>query len=159
MPHSTSSTTSPATRQTNRRLRAAAVRLARATTPARCYCLVIGLFLLVRGGATLASGAGFGLPGDGWRASLQLVLGTLLLAGATRRATARNAVIVVGLIYAAQTLAGIRMHDILGIIPVDGRDRIIHPAIAILALIAVAATRRGRIDHQTQPPAQIASRP
>jgi hypothetical protein len=117
-------------------------RIAQATTPARCFCLAIGLFLLIRGASTLTAGAGFGLPGDGWRAALQLALATLLLAAIARRETARTAVIVVGLVYAAQTLLGIHMHDVLGIIPVDSRDRIVHPAIAILALVAVFGTRR-----------------
>jgi Domain of unknown function (DUF4383) len=151
MPHSTSSTTSPAIRRTKRQLAATASRLAQATTPARCYCLGIGLFLLIRGGSTVIGGAGYGLPGDGWRATVQLVLATLLLAATTRRATARQAVIVVGLIYAAQTLLGIHMHDLLGIIPLDSRDHIVHPAIAILALIAAVTTRRSRIDLQPQP--------
>jgi Domain of unknown function (DUF4383) len=148
MSHSTSTTT-PSIRRTKRQLRVTASRLARAITPARCYCIGIGLFLLIRGGSTLASGAGYGLPGDGWRAIFQLVLGTVLFVATTGRATARNAVIAVGLIYAAQTVLGIHMHDLLGIIPVDGRDHIVHPAIAILALMAVVTTRRGRTDAQT----------
>jgi hypothetical protein len=152
MAHSTISTTSPAIRQVKRRLLESAPRLRRATTPARCYCFGIGLFLLIRGGSTLTAGAGYGLPGDGWRAILQLVLATLLLAAAVRGGTARNAVILVGLIYAAQTLLGIHMHDVLGIIPVDGRDHIVHPVIAILALIAAITTRSGRTDLQTRPP-------
>jgi hypothetical protein len=118
-------------------------------TPARFYCLAIGLFLLIRGGSTLTGGAGYGLPGDGWRAILQLMLAALLLAAIARRATARNAVIAVGLIYAAQTLLGIHMHDLLGIIPLDSNDRIVHPALAILALVAVVTTRRDRTDEQT----------
>lgn len=119
-----------------------------ATTPARFYCLAIGLFLLIRGGSTLTGGAGYGLPGDGWRAILQLMLAALLLAAIARRATERNAVIAVGLIYAAQTLLGIHMHDLVGIIPLDSNDRIVHPALAILALMAVVTTRRGRTaDH------------
>jgi hypothetical protein len=34
------------------------------------------------------------------------------------------------------------MHDIVGIIPLDSRDRIVRPAIAILGLIAAGATQR-----------------
>jgi Domain of unknown function (DUF4383) len=151
IPHSTSAT-SPSIRGIKRQLRVTAFRLAQATTPARCYCVGIGLFLLIRGGSTLASGAGFGLPGDGWRAMFQLVLGAVLLVATARHTTARNAVIAVGLVYAAQTLLGIHMRDLLGIIPVDSRDHIVHPAIAILALMAAVTTRRGRIDLQTQPP-------
>jgi Domain of unknown function (DUF4383) len=147
MPDSTSSTTSPAIDQAKRRLFATATCLAQATTPARCYCVGIGLFLLVRGGSTLTGGAGYGLPGDGWRAILQLVLATVMLAATARRATARTAVIVVGLIYAVQTVLGIHMHALLGVIPLDSRDRIVHPAIAILAVIAVVTTRRTSQVH------------
>jgi hypothetical protein len=120
-------------------------RIAQATTPARCFCLAIGLFLLIRGATTLTAGAGFGLPGDGWRAILQVALAALLLAAIARRETARQAVIVVGLVYAAQTVLAINMHDVLGIIPVDSRDHVVHPAIAILALVAVLSTHR---SHQ-----------
>ena len=65
------------------------------------------------------------------------------LTAITRRTAARNAVIIVGLIYAAETLLGLRMHDIFGIIPVDSRDHIVHPALAIFALTAAATTGRG----------------
>jgi hypothetical protein len=113
---------------------------------------VVGLFLLIRATSTLIGGATYALPGDGWRAILQLALATVLIAATTVRRPARTAAIFVGLIYAAQTLLGLRMHDILGIIPVDSRDRIVHPTIAILALVAAAATRRGGIDLRPQPP-------
>jgi hypothetical protein len=152
MPQPTSSNTSaasPAIRQAKRPFLAATSRLARAMTPARCYCLAIGLFLLIRGAGTVTGGAGYGLPGDGWRAILQLVLATVLLAATARRTSARTAVIVVGLIYAVQTVLAIDMHDVLGVIPVDGRDHIVHPALAVLALVAVLTTRRGSPDPQT----------
>jgi hypothetical protein len=144
--------TSPALRHVKRRLLARASRLTQAATPARCYCLGIGVFLLIRGSTRLTGGAAFGLPGNGWRATLQLVLATLLLAATTGRATARNAVILVGLIYVAQTLLAVHMHDVLGIIPVDSRDHIVHPAIAVLALAAVLTTRPSRTDLQAQRP-------
>ena len=152
MPEPANSTTSPAFHEVKRQLLATGSRLAQMSTPARCYCLVVGLFLLTRATSTMIGGAGYGLPGDGWRAILQLALGTLLIAAATSRATARTAAIVVGLIYTAQTLLGLHMHDILGVIPVDSRDRIVHPTIAVLGLMAAAATRRGGINLQPQPP-------
>ena len=135
-------TTSAAVRLPCRPLGAALARLARAITPARCYCAAIGSFLLIRAVSTLLAGAGYGFPGDGWRAILQLVLGTLLLAAISGRAAARRAVLAVGVIYAGQTVLGLHGHDILGTIPVDMRDRVVHPALAILALVAVAATAR-----------------
>jgi hypothetical protein len=115
----------------------------RTLTPTRCYCALIGAFLLIRGGLTLAGGAGFGLPGDGWRGILQVVLGVLLLAAIPAGTAARNAVLAVGVIYAGQTLLGLHGHDILGAIPVDMRDRVVHPLLAMLALAALAATARG----------------
>jgi hypothetical protein len=133
MPQPPSSTTSPAIHEIKRKPLATASRLLPATTPAQCYCLAVGLFLLIRAGSTLIGGATYALPGDGWRAILQLALATLLIAATTVRTTARNAVIFVGLIYAAQTL-------------------LVHPTIAILALVAAAATRRGGIDLRPQPP-------
>jgi hypothetical protein len=113
---------------------------------------VVGLFSDPSHQRTLIGGATYALPGDGWRAILQLALATLLIAATTVRTTARTAAIFVGLIYAAQTLLGLRMHDILGIIPLDSRDRVVHPTIAILALVAAAATRRGGRDLRSQPP-------
>jgi hypothetical protein len=41
------SNATPAMRQAKRHFVATASRLARAATPARCYCLGIGLFLLI----------------------------------------------------------------------------------------------------------------
>lgn len=124
-------------------LAAGCPRLARAATPTRCYCVAIGLFLLIRAVTTVTTGASYGVPGDGWRATLQLAIAAVLLAAISRRTAARNAVVAVGVIYAIQTLLGLHRHNVLGIIPVDARDHIVHPALAILALIAVAAERRG----------------
>jgi hypothetical protein len=126
-------------------------RLAQATTATRCYCLGIGLFLLIRGTSTITTGASYRLPGDGWRAILQLTLAALLLAAISSRTRARNAVIAVGVIYAGQTLLGLHRHNILGIIPVDTRDHIVHPALAILALIALAAKPLTQNFHHEHP--------
>jgi len=68
------------------------------------------------------------------------------------RAPRERAAIAVGLLYAAQTVLGLHMHDILGIIPVDSRDRIVHPAISILGLIAAGATQRDGNARRSQRP-------
>jgi hypothetical protein len=81
---------------------------------------------------------------------VQLVIAMLLLAAISNRGAARNAVIAVGVIYASETLLGRHMHSLLGIIPVDKRDHIVHPALAIFALIAVASELRGRARRPLQ---------
>ena len=108
----------------------------RSRTLAQCYCLLVGVFLLVRGASTLVAGASFALPGDGWRAAFQLLAAALLLLCSPSRAAAYRTVIAVGATYAVLSVAGIANgHDVLGILPVDTRDNIVHPALAILALI------------------------
>jgi hypothetical protein len=114
---------------------------------ARSYCVLIGGFLFVRASTTLLAGASFGLPGDGWRSLLQLVAAAILAVGAARRSVTLPAVSAIGVLYALQTALGLLGGDaILGAIPVDMRDRVVHPAIALLALavIATVSARRSR---------------
>jgi Domain of unknown function (DUF4383) len=103
-------------------------------------------FLLIRGGSTLIGGASFAAPGDGWRAALQLAIAAFLLASGGSRVAAYRAVITVAVIYAVVTVLGIASgHDVLGVIPVDGRDKIVHPLIAMLALaVSIFEARRLR---------------
>lgn len=74
---------------------------------------------------------------------MQLVAVAILAVGAARPQRALGAVAAVGVLYALQTVLGLLGGDtILGLIPVDMRDRIVHPTIAILALAIVFAGRR-----------------
>jgi hypothetical protein len=110
---------------------------------ARWYCILIGAFLLIRALTTLIGGGSFDAPGDGWRSLLQLVAVAILAVGAVRPQRALAAVAAVGILYALQTFLGIIGGDaILGLVPVDMRDRIVHPTIALLALAIVFAGRR-----------------
>jgi hypothetical protein len=114
-----------------------------AVVAARWYCVLIGGFLLVRASTTLATGASFAAPGDGWRSLLQLVAVAILAVGAARPQRALGAVAAVGVLYALQTVLGLIGGDtILGLIPVDMRDRVVHPTIALLALAIVFAGRQ-----------------
>jgi hypothetical protein len=110
----------------------------------RWYCVVVGLFLAVRAGSTLAAGAKFGLPGDGWRAVWQLLLVAVLTIGVAWPRVAWRAVAVVGAVYAAATaLEAFHGADLFGVVPVDMRDRIVHPLLAIAATLSlVLAWRR-----------------
>ena len=108
-------------------------------TPAQSYAILVGAFLTLRGASTLLAGASFARPGDGWRAVYQLTVAAVLLLSARRRSSARAAVLAVGAFYALVTLLGILGgHDILGVVPVDARDKVVHPLLA-LAGLAIAA--------------------
>jgi hypothetical protein len=117
----------------------AAAKSAKTWGPARWYCLLTGAFLLVRAVSTLAGGASFDRPGDGWRSIFQLAAFAVLCAGlATGRATWAAA--TVGVVYAVATaLELLNGHEILASIPVDMRDRWVHPLLAVIALACVVA--------------------
>jgi asparagine N-glycosylation enzyme membrane subunit Stt3 len=107
------------------------------------YCAAIGAFLAVRAATTLAGGASFGAPGDGWRSVFQLIAVAILAVGLARGGAARASVGVVGAIYATATV--LELFDgsaLLGAIPVDMRDRVVHPLLAAVAVACVAAARR-----------------
>jgi hypothetical protein len=108
----------------------------------RWYCVVVGIFLAVRAVSTLAAGAKFDLPGDGWRAMWQLVLVSVLVIGVAWPGAAWQAVAAVGVVYAVATgLEAFHHADLFGVVPVDMRDRIVHP-LAILAAASLLLARR-----------------
>jgi hypothetical protein len=109
----------------------------------RWYCVVVGVFLTVRAVTTLAAGAAFGLPGDGWRAVWQLGLVALLLTGAAWPRATLPAVAAVGVVYALATgVEAFHGTDLFGVVPVDMRDRIVHPLLAIVAAVSLLLARR-----------------
>jgi len=114
----------------------------------RWYGVAVGGFLLVRAISTLAGGASFAVPGDGWRSLFQLVAAAILVAGLVRPRAMRIAVAAVTAIYLLATVSELVDGTVLlGAIPVDMRDRIVHPLIAILGVavlylpMAVASAR------------------
>jgi hypothetical protein len=109
----------------------------------RWYGVAIGLFLGVRSVTTLAAGASFAVPGDGWRSVFQLAAVAILAAGIASPKTARIAVAAVTVVYLLATVSELVNGTILlGAIPVDMRDRIVHPLIAVLGAIALVIGRR-----------------
>jgi hypothetical protein len=104
----------------------------------RWYGVAVGGFLFVRAISTLAGGASFAVPGTGWRSLFQLAAVTILVAGIVRPKAARVAVAAVTVIYLLATVSELVNGTILlGAIPVDMRDRIVHPLIAILGAAAL----------------------
>jgi hypothetical protein len=108
---------------------------------------VLGVTVLVlRATTTLASGASFATPGDGWRAVWPLLAAGLLVAGLVER----RAVGAFGVMYAIAT--GLELIDgshLLGLIPVDHRDRIVHPVAAVVALVSLVLSSRKSVGLET----------
>jgi hypothetical protein len=104
----------------------------------RWYGVAVGGFLFVRAISTLAGGASFAVPGTGWRSLFQLVAVAILVAGIVRPKAMRIAVAAVTVIYLLATVSELVNGTVLlGAIPVDMRDRIVHPLIAILGATAL----------------------
>lgn len=103
-------------------------------------------FLLARASTTLAGGASFAAPGDGWRSVWQLLLAGILVAGIVDGRLTRAAIGTVGAVYVAATALEL-LHDgtqLLMVVPVDMRDRVVHPLIAALALVVLVIDLRRR---------------
>src|SRR5262245_60850411 len=104
----------------------------------RWYAVAVGGFLFVRAISTLAGGASFAVPGTGWRSLFQLAAVAILVAGIVRPKSMRAAVAAVTVIYLLATVSELVNGTVLlGAIPVDMRDRIVHPLIAILGAAAL----------------------
>src|SRR5215472_6705068 len=111
----------------------------------RWYCATVGLFLGIRAVTTLAAGASVAVPGDGWRSLFQLAAVAILAAGIVSPRAARIAVAAVTVIYLLATASElVDGTTLLGAIPVDMRDRVIHPLIAVLGAIALVIGRRSQ---------------
>jgi hypothetical protein len=101
------------------------------------------VFLGIRAVTTLAAGASFAVPGDGWRSLFQLAAVAVLAAGIASPRAARAAVAAVTVIYLLATVSELSDGTtLLGAIPVDMRDRLVHPLIAVLGAVALLIGRR-----------------
>jgi hypothetical protein len=109
----------------------------------RWYCVAMALFLGVRAITTLAAGASFAVPGDGWRAAFQLAAVAVLVAGVARPSLTRASVVTVTVIYLLASVSElVNGAVLLGAVPVDMRDRIVHPLIALVGAVALIIGRR-----------------
>ncbi|OBI91833.1 hypothetical protein A9X00_16790 [Mycobacterium sp. 1245805.9] len=103
----------------------------------------------MRATSTLVAGACFDLPGDGWRSVWQLAMVVVLAVGIAYPRAASAAVLTVGLVYALATgLEAFHGTDLVGVVPVDTRDRVVHPLLAGLAVLCVLLGRRHSADRQ-----------
>src|ERR687898_430414 len=125
-------------------------RTDRRRTPAQWYCLLAGLSLLLAGILGFFADASFdtgdGIQGDellsifevnGIHNLIHVASGLLLLAASPKRASAKTVAIAFGLVYGIVTIIGlIDGEDVLGLIPVNPADNILHIALSVLGLVA-----------------------
>jgi hypothetical protein len=147
----------------------------RRMAPAQWYCLLVGLSLLLAGAlgfladASFDTGAGADgdrlgnadgqLQGDGflgfevnaWHNIVHLLSGLVLLAAFRRRGPAKAVALGFGVVYGLVAIIGlIDGSDVLGIIPVNGADNVLHVALSALgiltSLMSPGGDRRGGAD-------------
>ena len=141
-----------------------------AKTPAQWYCLLAGAALLLAGIVGFIADAGFNtgsdLNGDkllgifevnGWHNIVHVLSGLLLLGASAKRAPAKTVALLFGVVYGAVAIYGlIEGSDVIGIIPVNGADNVLHIALAaagILAALASPASDHRAIHTSTATPA------
>lgn len=129
-------------------------------TPAQWYCLLAGLSLLLAGVLGFISDSSFN-TGDDVQGDLFLVFevnaihnlvhvasGLVLLAASPKRASARAVALGFGVVYGLVAIIGlIDGEDVLGLIPINAADNVLHVALAALGIISGLVSRaddRGR---------------
>ena len=126
-----------------------------AKTPAQLYSLVLGATLLIAGIAGFLVDSSFGPLGSNVEGSnlilfevngihniVHLASGALGLAMWRNPASARLFALGFGSIYLIVTVLGFAMGDnVLGIIPINAADNVLHLAIAAVGLVAGLASR------------------
>jgi hypothetical protein len=125
----------------------------RGRTPAQWYALLGGAALLLAGIAGFIADATFdtggGIDGDklivfevnGWHNVVHILSGLVLLAAAPKRASAKVVSLLFGLTYGAVTLIGlIDGETVLGLLPVNPADNILHLALSAAGIVAALAS-------------------
>ncbi len=119
-------------------------------SPAQTYALVIGAALTVAGIVGFLYSSSFGKPGDtdavfgvldvnGWHNLVHLATGLIGLAVARSYPGARRYAIWFGVIYSLVAIWGLVIGDgeaILGIVPINSEDNVLHALIALAGLAA-----------------------
>ncbi len=130
----------------------------KARTPAQWYCLLLGVALIAAGALGFLVNGSFdeaqlgldfndgefingdlflGLEVNGWHNIVHLASGVVLLLSAAKRGSAKTVALAFALVYAAVTVIGfVDGDDVLGIIPVNTADNLLHTAIAAVGVIA-----------------------
>ena len=138
-------------------------------TPARLYCTLVGAVLVIAGiigffySASFDTGAAevaaetdevFGILGvNGWHNLVHIALGLLALAVAGSPSGARAYCLGIGLVYILLAIWGWADGDgiLLGLIPVNDEDNVLHLILGLVGLGAGAATPTVAADDRGTP--------
>lgn len=125
-----------------------------ARTPAQWYCLLAGVSLLLAGIFGFIADSSFdtgnNVQGDlflGFEVNaihnlVHLASGLVLLAASRTRRLARTVAIAFGVVYGVVAIIGlIDGSDVLGIIPINSADNVLHVALAALGIISGLISR------------------
>jgi hypothetical protein len=120
-------------------------------TPAQWYCTIIGATLVVVGILGFIADSSFGTGSsvqgsnlvifevNGWHNIVHLASGIFLLAMSPRRRTAKTAAMAFGAVYGLVAIWGlIDGNDVIGLVPVNGADNVLHILLAALGLVTGA---------------------
>jgi hypothetical protein len=131
-------------------------------TPAQWYCLLAGVALLLAGVFGFISDSSFetgdGIQGDrflGFEVNaihnlIHVASGLVLLAASPRRASARVVAIGFGLVYGLVAIIGlIDGEDVLGLIPINSADNLLHIALATLGILTGLISRHDERGHES----------
>jgi hypothetical protein len=142
----------------------------RQRTPAQWYCLLAGLALLLAGVLGFIVNSQFNTGGNingdelivfevnGIHNLVHLASGLVLLAASPKRASARAVAIAFGLVYGLVTIIGlIDGETVLGLIPVNPADNVLHIALSALGVIT-GFMSRGSDDVPANEPATVGGR-
>ncbi len=127
-------------------------------TPAQWYCLIVGLVLLAAGALGFVVNASFdeaalgldfgdgelvngdlllGFEVNGWHNIVHMATGLALLLAVAGRGTAKAVALAFAFVYIVVTIIGfLDGNDVLGVIPVNPADNVLHAAIAAVGLLA-----------------------
>ncbi len=148
----------------------------RGMTPAQWFCLLAGATLLLVGLLGFIADASFDVQGtgdgeggnangqlqgdsflgfevNGWHNVVHILSGLLLLSAFRKRTAAKTIALLFGLIYAAVTIIGlIDGNDVLGLIPVNRADNILHIALTVAAILSsLVSPRDEKLRTSTAP--------
>jgi hypothetical protein len=144
----------------------------RGFTPAQWFCLLAGATLLLVGLLGFIADASFDTAGssdgdargnadgqlqgdgflgfevNGWHNLVHIASGLLLLSAFRKAKTAKTIALVFGVLYAIVTIIGlIDGNDILGFMPINPADNILHLLLSAAAILAALASRGHDHDH------------
>ena len=134
-------------------------------TLAQKYCLLAGAALLLVGvlgfiaegsftiGDELQGGSFLGFEVNGWHNLVHILSGIVLLGAANTRPTAKTVAMGFGFVYGLVFLIGLIQGDeVLGVIPVNGPDHVLHFLLAAAGIAAglVSATTKASQRRRNQ---------